>query len=94
MRAEIGIVVAQVGRESVHADIFRTVRAADRYKLPLFGMHYERFFEGARAEEFYKSHGVLMRWDLKGTATAARGILTTAARIASACPTGGSADAD
>ena len=49
MRAKVGIVVTQVRGEAVDTDIFRTVRAADRDKLPLFGMHGERFFEGARA---------------------------------------------
>jgi len=49
MRAEIGIVVTQVRGESVHANVLSSVRASDRHELPLFRMHQERFFEGARA---------------------------------------------
>ena len=56
MRAEIGIVVTQVRGEAVHANVFLAVGPSDRDKLPLFGMHQERFFEGARAKEFYKFH--------------------------------------
>lgn len=58
MRAKVGIVVTQVGGETVDSNVFRTVRAPDRDKLPLFGMHQERLFEGARAEEFHKSHAM------------------------------------
>ena len=54
MRAEVGIIVTQVGCKAVNANVFRTVRAADRDKLPLFGMHLKRLFEGACAEEFYQ----------------------------------------
>ena len=49
MRAEVGIIVTQIRCKAVDTDIFRAVRASDRDILPLFGMHYERFFEGARA---------------------------------------------
>jgi len=47
MRAEVGIIVTQVRCKAVDTDIFRAVGPSDCYKLPLFGMHYERFFEGA-----------------------------------------------
>ena len=49
MRAEVRVVVTQVRGEAVHANVLRPVRASDRDELPLFGMHQERFFEGARA---------------------------------------------
>ena len=49
MRAKVRVVVTQIRCKAVDADIFRTVRASDRYKLPLFGMHQERLFKGARA---------------------------------------------
>jgi len=58
MRAEIGIVVTQVGCKAVNANVLPAVGPSDCYKLPLFGMHYERFFEGARAEEFDKFQAV------------------------------------
>ncbi len=49
MRAKVRVVVTKIGGEAVHADIFGTVRAADRDELPLFAMHDERLFKGARA---------------------------------------------
>ncbi len=49
MRAEIGIVVTQVRCKAVNSNVLSTVRASDRDELPLFGMHHERLFEGARA---------------------------------------------
>ena len=49
MRAKVRVVVTQVRGEAVNADVFGSVRASDRDELPLFGMHQERFFEGARA---------------------------------------------
>ena len=58
-RAEIRVVVAQVRCKAIDTDIFRSVGAFDRDELPLFGMHHERIFEGARAEVFYKSHVIL-----------------------------------
>ena len=49
MRAEVRVVVAKIGCKAVDSNVFGTVRAADRDELPLFGMHQERLFEGARA---------------------------------------------
>ena len=49
MRAEVRVVVAKVRCKAVDTDVFLSVRAADRDKLPAFRMHQERFFEGARA---------------------------------------------
>jgi len=73
MRAEIGIVVAQVRGEAVNTDIFGTVRAPDRDKLPLFAMHQERIFKCARAKEFHKFHAMAFPFralDLKGQSSA------------------------
>jgi len=58
MRAEVRVVVAKIGCKAVDSNVFGTVRASDCNKLPLFGMHQERLFEGARAEEFYQFQAV------------------------------------
>jgi hypothetical protein len=58
MRAEIGIVVTQVRREAVDANVLSSVRAFDRYELPTFVGQCERIFEGARASEFHKFQAV------------------------------------
>ena len=58
MRAEIRVIVAKIGCKAVNSNVFGTVRASDRDELPAFGMYQERFFEGARAEEFDKFQAV------------------------------------
>ena len=58
MRAKVGIVVTQIRCKAVDTNVFLAVRVADCNKLPLFGMHQKRLFEGARAEEFYKFQAI------------------------------------
>jgi hypothetical protein len=48
-RAKVRVIVAQVRREAVDANVFGSVRASDRDELPLFRMHQERLFKCARA---------------------------------------------
>ena len=49
MRAKVRVVVAQVRRETVDANVLSSVGAFDRHELPLFRMHQERIFKCARA---------------------------------------------
>lgn len=58
MRAKVRVIATKIGCKAVHADIFGTVRAEDRDKLPLFAMHQERIFKCSRAKEFDQFHAV------------------------------------
>ena len=49
MRAEIGIVVAQVRGEAIDSNVFPAVGKAHGDELPLFRMHDERLLKCARA---------------------------------------------